>query len=397
MNHLLTAIASIVLAAAPVHVRQATPPALPSATPTLPSATATIEELAQIRAQMFAVREVLSQTDIPSEDLPKAKAELARLIEKMRRFSAQQTLATARVPVDPKLIELSGSVAPRQAGTLPGVAPRGGSFTFIYHFSQMVESDLAARGSDTTVGVDATLSMFTISGPQWQVEEAKAALKDALPAYLQRVQDLEAIDASGRADQRERREREQFNQVQRSTVNIDWEGGTLGALVETVRSSMVCNVVLAEPSVSALEIPALSVKLVAPDVFFRSLQAIPLDNDRRLTVSVIAPEAKVGDGKPATAAETLPVIVIAEKFQANPTNQPALTEQRIFDLSDRPEFDAAGIKKLIEAIDFAMQANDTAEQMKIRFHEPSRLLFAKGPFDSISLFDEVVNTFLDKK
>ena len=44
-----------------------------------------------------------------------------------------------------------------------------------------------------------------------------------------------------------------------------------------------------------------------------------------------------------------------------------------------------------------MQANGTAEQMKIRFHEPSRLLFAKGPFDSISLFDEVVNTFLDKK
>ena len=162
---------------------------------------------------------------------------------------------------------------------------------------------------------------------------------------------------------------------------------------------MVCNVVLAEPSVSALEIPALSVKLVAPDVFFRSLQAIPLNNDRRLTVSVIAPEPKVGDGKPATAtaAETLPVIVIAEKFQANRTNQPALTEQRIFDLSDRPEFDAAGIKKLIEAIDFAMQANDTAEQMKIRFHEPSRLLFAKGPHDSISLFDEVVNTFLDKK
>ena len=117
----------------------------------------------------------------------------------------------------------------------------------------------------------------------------------------------------------------------------------------------------------------------------------------RRTVSVIAPEAKVGDGKPATAAETLPVIVIAEKFQANRTNQPALTEQRIFDLSDRPEFDAAGIKKLIEAIDFAMQANDTAEQMKIRFHEPSRLLFAKGPHDSISLFDEVVNTFLDKK
>lgn len=399
MNHLLTAIASIVLAAAPVHVRQATPPALPSATPTPPSATATIEELAQIRAQMFAVREVLSQTDIPSEDLPKAKAELARLIEKMRRFSAQQTLATARVPVDPKLIELSGSVTPRSAGNPPGSTTRGGSFTFIYHFAQMVESDLAARGSDTTVGVDATLSMFTISGPQWQVEEAKAALKDALPAYLQRVQDLEAIDASGRADQRERRERELFNQIQRSTVNIDWEGGTLGALVETVRSSMVCNVVLAEPSVSALEIPALSVKLVAPDVFFRSLQAIPLNNDRRLTVSVIAPEPKVGDGKPATAtaAETLPVIVIAEKFQANRTNQPALTEQRIFDLSDRPEFDAAGIKKLIEAIDFAMQANDTAEQMKIRFHEPSRLLFAKGPHDSISLFDEVVNTFLDKK
>ena len=105
---------------------------------------------------------------------------------------------------------------------------------------------------------------------------------------------------------------------------------------------------------------------------------------------MVAPESTPTDGKPS-ALETLPVIVIAEKFRAASANTGSATTQRIFDLGGWTGAEGAGMKRLIETIDFAMQANGTAEQMKIRFHEPSRILFAKGPSDSIRLVGEIVD------
>jgi hypothetical protein len=167
--------------------------------------------------------------------------------------------------------------------------------------------------------------------------------------------------------------------------------------VKAVRSTVECNVVLAEPSVGALVIPALSVNRVAPEVFFQSLQSIPLAEDRQIAVSVIAPEPSATDGKSPASIETRPVIVIREKFSANLVDRPASTTQRIIDLGDWPGAEGAGMKRLIEAIDFAMQANGTAEQMKVRYHEPSRILFAKGPSDSIRLVDEIVDAIRSQK
>jgi hypothetical protein len=89
--------------------------------------------------------------------------------------------------------------------------------------------------------------------------------------------------------------------------------------------------------------------------------------------------------------------VIREKPSANPIDRPASVTQRIFDLSDWPGAEGAGMKRLIEAIDFAMQANGTAEQMKVRYHEPSRILFAKGPSDSIRLVGEIVDAIRSQK
>jgi hypothetical protein len=269
--------------------------------------------------------------------------------------------------------------------------------TYITHFADTVEADLATRGSEATIGVDAALSLFAITGPQWEVEEAKAALQSALPAFLQRIRELDEIDAKSRISQQIVRDKDLLARLHRSTVSINWEGGTLGALVKAVRSTVECNVVLAEPSVGALVIPALSVYRVAPDVFFQSLQSIPLTEDRRLTVTVIAPDAKSADDTSTNALETLPVIVIGERFTANPIDRRASITQRIFDLGDWPGAEGAGMKRLIEAIDFAMQANGTAEQMKVRYHEPSRILFAKGPSESIQLVDEIVHAIQSKK
>jgi hypothetical protein len=373
------------------------PPALAqqSNAPSPPSATATTELLAQIRAQMRALAEEIRRLPESSPRRREIGEESAGLSEQLRRFAAETTPVSVRVPIDPMLIDISNRM-PLNIGNEP--SSRGGARrTYITHFANVVEADLATRGSQATIGVDAALSLFAITGPQWEVDEAKAALQSALPGFLQRVRELEEIDANGRISQQIGREKDLLARLHRSTVNINWEGGTLGALVKSVRSNVECNVVLAEPSVAALVIPALSVNRVAPDVFFQSLQSIPLAEDRRLTVTVIAPDAKPTEDKSTSSIDTLPVIVIGEKFRANPTNLPAATMQRIFDLSNWSGCEGPGMKRLIETIDFAMQANGTAEQMKVRYHEPSRILFAKGPSDSIRLVDEIVDAIRSQK
>ena len=372
------------------------PPALAqqSNAPSPPSAAATTEQLAQIRAQMRALAEEIRSLPTGSPRRREIEEASLGLSEQLRRFAAQTTPVSVRVPIDPMLIDIS-SRTPLNLGNEP--QSRGGvRRTYITHFADTVEADLATRGSQATIGVDAALSLFAISGPQWEVEEAKAALQSALPAFLQRIRELDEIDAKSRISQQIVRDKDLLARLHRSTVNINWEGGTLGDLVKAVRSTVECNVVLAEPSVAALVIPALSVYRVAPDVFFQSLQSIPLADDRQLAVTVVAPESTPTDGK-SSALETLPVIVIAEKFRAASANTGTATTQRIFDLGDWPGAEGAGMKRLIETIDFAMQANGTAEQMKIRFHEPSRILFAKGPSDSIRLVGEIVDAIRNQK
>ena len=372
------------------------PPALAqqSNAPSPPSAAATTEQLAQIRAQMRALAEEIRSLPTGSPRRREIEEASLGLSEQLRRFAAQTTPVSVRVPIDPMLIDIS-SRTPLNLGNEP--QSRGGvRRTYITHFADTVEADLATRGSQATIGVDAALSLFAISGPQWEVEEAKAALQSALPAFLQRIRELDEIDAKSRISQQIVRDKDLLARLHRSTVNINWEGGTLGDLVKAVRSTVECNVVLAEPSVAALVIPALSVYRVAPDVFFQSLQSIPLADDRQLAVTVVAPESTPTDGK-SSALETLPVIVIAEKFRAASANTGSATTQRIFDLGGWTGAEGAGMKRLIETIDFAMQANGTAEQMKIRFHEPSRILFAKGPSDSIRLVGEIVDAIRNQK
>jgi hypothetical protein len=139
-------------------------------------------------------------------------------------------------------------------------------------------------------------------------------------------------------------------------------------------------------------------------VFFLSLQSLPLADDAQIAVTVIEPDAANG-GKPdevrpgqnEPTIATSPVIMIARKPVSAADSPSASVRQRIFDLSDWPGADAKGIKNLIEAIDFAMQADGSADRVKVRYHEPSRILFAKGPGGSIDLIDEIVTAFRNKK
>jgi len=383
MRHFAATLLTTALLAVPAIAQQST-------VPSPPSATATTEQLAEIRARRQALSRELGSLPPDSPRRQDIKEESARLSEDMRRFAAQTTHVSVRVPIDPMLIDIS-SRTPLNLGNEP--QSRGGvRRTYITHFADTVEADLATRGSQATIGVDAALSLFAITGPQWEVEEAKAALQSALPAFLQRIRELDEIDAKSRISQQIVRDKDLLARLHRSTVNINWEGGTLGALVKAVRSTVECNVVLAEPSVGALAIPALSVNRVAPDVFFQSLQSIPLADDRQLAVTVIAPESKPTDGE-SSALETLPVIVISERSDPRVSS----SERRVFDLSGWSGADAAGIKKLIEAINFAMEANGQESQVKVRYHEPSKILFAKGPQDAVALINDIVLAIQSKK
>ncbi|MEY2715963.1 MAG: hypothetical protein RIT24_2306 [Planctomycetota bacterium] len=383
MRHFAATLLTTALLAVPAIAQQST-------VPSPPSATATTAQLAEIRARRQALSRELGSLPPDSPRRQDIKEESARLSEDMRRYAAETTPITVRVPIDPMLIDIS-SRTPLNLGNEP--QSRGGARrTYITHFADTVEADLATRGSQATIGVDAALSLFAIYGPQWEVEEAKAALQSALPAFLQRIRELDEIDANTRTSQQIVRNKDLLARLYRSTVNINWEGGTLGALVKAVRSTVECNVVLAEPSVGALVIPSLSVNRVAPDVFFQSLQSIPLAEDRQLAVTVIAPESKPTDGE-SSALETLPVIVISERADPRVSS----SERRVFDLSGWSGADAAGIKKLIEAINFAMEANGQESQVKVRYHEPSKILFAKGPQDAVALINDIVRAIQSKK
>ena len=89
--------------------------------------------------------------------------------------------------------------------------------------------------------------------------------------------------------------------------------------------------------------------------------------------------------------------MIARKPVSAADSPSAAVTQRIFDLSNWPGADAKGIESLIGAIEFAMQADGSVDRVKVRYHEPSRILFAKGPSGSIQLIDEIVTAFRNKK
>ncbi|MFZ4749482.1 MAG: hypothetical protein ACOYMM_03125 [Phycisphaerales bacterium] len=374
------------------------------------SESARYKRLVGLRASIAAVTAQLRSSDLSAERRAELQRDWTMLDERMREFSDDCANASERIPVEQTLLIVASQA--RSILFSQGMPPRAGRTDDpVVAYIDSVRKDLRDGLSAVTLELEDPLSMVRISGKRWEVEEAKRALRDALPAYVERMGEL--IEAERRVQSErqqeqsrieELRQREQWRFEEFSTVNIDWKGGTLQELLASVKSLVECNVVLADPSVGGLTIPALSVRRVAPEVFFRSLQSLPLADDAQLVVTVVAPETAEGSkpsqstqsqGKPAIT--TSPVIVIARKPVSAADSPSAAVTQRIFDLSNWPGADAKGIESLIGAIEFAMQADGSVDRVKVRYHEPSRILFAKGPSGSIQLIDEIVTAFRNKK
>ena len=231
--------------------------------------------LVDLRASILSAADKLRSPDLSAERRAELQRDLSVLNEMMREFTDDCATASERIPVEQTLLVVASQV--RSMLFSQAVAPRvGRTVDPVVAYIDSVRNDLRDRLSTVALELEDPLSMVRISGKRWEVEEAKRALRDALPAYVERMGEL--IEAERRVQSErqqeqsrieELRQREQWRFEEFSTVNIDWKGGTLQELLASVKSLVECNVVLADPSVGGLTIPALSVKRVAPEVFFR--------------------------------------------------------------------------------------------------------------------------------
>ena len=376
-------------AAAPVPTGASAP--LPPATPTPPE---------QLRAAWKRAMAITQELAFSAANAPKRsnlQQDLMRVQAEVRLDPASAQIVE-RVPVDPRLLATARATDVALFMAAQNRTPGGRIIDPLFDFTKRVQADLSAQGSEVEIGIDSPLAMIGLTGMRWQVEDAKIALKEALPAYLGRLQELAKADADARRD----REREANEVFLSTTVNVTWQGGKLGDLIEKVRACVVCNVVLADPQVADITIPKLHVGGVLPEVFFKSLQYIPLEGGSSITVDVVAPpEATVESGKAPTAVlaqRSRPMIII----KTPKTSQHDPSVEQIFDLGhvgmhpSNGDTSVKDIKSLIEAIDFTVQADGCADEVKVRYHEPTKLLFVKGPRHAMALISEIVSIVKDR-
>jgi hypothetical protein len=377
------AISCVALAVSPAMAQEATPSAPPSAQ-AADAGAANYKRLTSLRSSIASLRQELESPNLSADARTNLQRDLSMLSNDMKDYAAERASTTERIPVDHGLLRIATRTA-----VLRSAPSADRAKDLVSQYIESVKTELRERGSGVDISFEAPLSFVRITGFKWEVEEAKLAFRDALPQYIERAGQLEEAERADLMD----REKLQFWNFERSTVTIDWKGGPLRDLIAEIQTRVPCNVVLAEPSVGELVIPALAVARVAPDVFYRSLQSIPLAADARLAVTVVAPEATEGSKAQPAMLTTLPVIVIAQNARATAPS----TSQTIFDLSDWRGANADGVKELIEAINFAVEASDQGKSVKVRYHEPTKILFAKGPADSIALIAQVVDAIRSQK
>lgn len=261
--------------------------------------------------------------------------------------------------------------------------------------AEQIQSELSSERRSSNLGIRAhgLKGTVVVVAERWELDQVAAevlerflAMRDEVRAAAAARRDLDERAALDRARAAERA-------LYLTTVNIRWAGGRLADLIAEVQKGVSCNVVLGDESVGNLVVPALSVDFVAPAPFFRMLNSMPLReaaDGATAGVSVIV-EQPTQETKSGDAPATRPVILIRR------TAAPVVdSSSQVFDLSGWKDSDDAGIKALVEAVNFALESDGTAQSVTVRYHKPSKLLFAKGPARAVSLVGEVVDTMRNR-
>ena len=278
-----------------------------------------------------------------------------------------------RQTAHPDLLEAAGRIGRvRQTGwSHAGGPPRDSSL--MEHFQETLESELRSRGSSVEISYDDPLAMYLISGRGWEVAEAQALMEKSLRDYIHRISEMRA------------REERNGGSGRRRTLGISWDGGALGELVDRARNDTGCNVILADPSLKDLVIPPFQVQRVTPEVLFKMLETLPGPDGARFFVTVVSQSTvEPGAKSPVPDDGSMSAITISPSIRSEDS-----PSSRIFDL--RALATANDQKPVIDAISFAMDAANYTSRVKVRFHEPSKLLFVQGPREAIALVGEILS------
>lgn len=370
-TRLLTLTAAVLMLSAPALAQQSPPAAAPISPERM-------QQLAAMRAEAAKLRPDSPRIYRGRQQPEAIEHEPARYTELLDALWAQPEaeFTLQRVPLHPDLRELEKQI-PFVRPIDPTRHPGDGQ-PLLSHFVGTVRSDLTVRGSSVEISIDSALAEFILEGSRWEIEEAKSMIESMLPAYRHRINEVKASE--DRAEENARRQ--ELEAFKAKSVTIDWPGGKLSELVKQVRAQVFCNVVLGEATVGDIAVPALSVSSMEPEVFFSMLQTLPFPEGRRISVALV--NRKSIDPSSQDRYNALPAITIVPV--AEPARDPV---RQVLDLRslDIEESSAS----LIEAIEFAMQAGGFTDTVKIRFHEPSKLLFVQGPPQAVDLVHAIVD------
>lgn len=374
-NRLATITMTALLAVNPASAMQATPPADPISPQR-------IAELSTKRAELRRLKDELDKAlggTNAGLGVASSGERLKTIIPAIEAIQ-QQFLAdpatlevVVRQTANPNLLEAAGRIGRvRQTGWSNAGGPPKDS-TLMEHFQETLESELRSRGSSVEISYDEPLAMFLISGPGWEVAEAQTLMEKSLGDYVRRISEMRA------------REERSGESGRRRTLSISWDGEALGELVDLVRNNTGCNVILADPSLRDLVIPPFQVQRVTPEVLFKMLETLPGPDGARFSVAVVSQSTvEPGAKSPAPDDGSMSAITISPSIRSE--DSPV---SRVFDL--RTLATADDQKRIIDAISFAMDAANYTSKVKVRFHEPSKLLFVQGPREAIALVGEIVS------
>jgi hypothetical protein len=362
---------TVLLAASTASAMQTTPPAKPIAP----------ERMAQLSEMRRQIADLWHQVQVHEDDASRSAArEAADKLEAEMSKQPENTHVLDQVTLDASffLLALYG-----REGVSEFVIPN-----LVSTFTRSLE----ARNASVEVTFDETLGALILEGPRWQVDDAKVLAGELNAAVVQRIQDLRAADLEQRravrlGDERDEEASRKAAQeaLRAKTVNIAWNGGNLGELIAAVKKQVACNVVLSDPSLGEVSIPPLSVQFMAPKVFFLMLEKLPRTDGNDFDVTVVSQSTvEPGAKSPVPDDGSMSAITISPSSRTG--NPP---ESRIFDL--RALATADDQKPVIDAISFAMDAANYTSRVKVRFHEPSKLLFVQGPGEAIVLVYEILS------
>jgi hypothetical protein len=362
---------TVLLAASTASAMQTTPPAKPIAP----------ERMAQLSEMRRQIADLWHQVQVHEDDASRSAArEAADKLEAEMSKQPENTHVLDQVTLDASffLLALYG-----REGVSEFVIPN-----LVSTFTRSLE----ARNASVEVTFDETLGALILEGPRWQVDDAKVLAGELNAAVAQRIQDLRAADLEQRravrlGDERDEEASRKAAQeaLRAKTVNIAWNGGNLGELIAAVKKQVACNVVLSDPSLGEVSIPPLSVQFMAPKVFFLMLEKLPRTDGNDFDVTVVSQSTvEPGANSPVPDDGSMSAITISPSSRTG--NPP---ESRIFDL--RALATADDQKPVIDAISFAMDAANYTSRVKVRFHEPSKLLFVQGPGEAIALVYEILS------